>query len=59
MAVRLARRGYLLETGRSAAENETKITMANDTVRKAYLGIWVSGEGRNDEIRFLHHVGYR
>jgi branched-chain amino acid transport system ATP-binding protein len=39
MALRLASRGYLLETGSCIAEDETKVLMANDYVRKAYLGI--------------------
>ena len=39
MALRLASRGYLLETGSCIAEDETKALMANDYVRKAYLGI--------------------
>jgi branched-chain amino acid transport system ATP-binding protein len=39
MALRLASRGYLLETGSCVAEDETKALMANDYVRKAYLGI--------------------
>jgi branched-chain amino acid transport system ATP-binding protein len=39
MALRLASRGYLLETGLCVAEDATKALMANDYVRKAYLGI--------------------
>ena len=39
MALRLASRGYLLETGSCIAEDETRALMANDYVRKAYLGI--------------------
>ena len=39
MALRLASRGYLLETGACVAEDATKALMANDYVRKAYLGI--------------------
>ena len=39
MALRLATRGYLLETGRCVAEDTTKSLMANDYVRKAYLGV--------------------
>ena len=39
MALRLASRGYLLETGRCVAKGETKDLLANDYVRKAYLGI--------------------
>jgi branched-chain amino acid transport system ATP-binding protein len=39
MALRLASRGYLLETGSCVAKDETKALMANDDVRKAYLGI--------------------
>jgi branched-chain amino acid transport system ATP-binding protein len=39
MALRLATRGYLLETGACVAEDNTKALMANDYVRKAYLGV--------------------
>jgi branched-chain amino acid transport system ATP-binding protein len=39
MALRLASRGYLLETGRCVAEDSTKALMSNDYVRKVYLGI--------------------
>lgn len=39
MALRLASRGYLLETGSCVAEDDTKALMSNDYVRKAYLGI--------------------
>jgi branched-chain amino acid transport system ATP-binding protein len=39
MALRLASRGYLLETGRCVAEDATRALMTNDYVRKAYLGI--------------------
>lgn len=39
MALRLASRGYVLETGSCVAGDETKVLMANDYVRKAYLGI--------------------
>ena len=39
MALRLASRGYLLETGSCIAEDDNKALMANDYVRKAYLGI--------------------
>lgn len=39
MALRLASRGYLLETGVCVAEDQTTALMANDYVRKAYLGI--------------------
>ena len=39
MAMRLASCGYLLETGSCIAEDETRALMANDYVRKAYLGI--------------------
>ncbi len=39
MALRLASRGYLLETGVCVVEDETKALIANDYVRKAYLGI--------------------
>ena len=39
MALRLASRGYLLETGVCVVEDETRALIANDYVRKAYLGI--------------------
>ena len=39
MALRLASRGYLLETGICVVEDETRALIANDYVRKAYLGI--------------------
>jgi branched-chain amino acid transport system ATP-binding protein len=39
MALRLASRGYLLETGICVAEDATQALMANDYVRKSYLGI--------------------
>jgi branched-chain amino acid transport system ATP-binding protein len=39
MALRLASRGYLLETGVCVVEDATKALIANDYVRKAYLGI--------------------
>jgi ABC-type branched-subunit amino acid transport system ATPase component len=39
MALRLASRGYLLETGRVMAEGGTATLRANDYVRKAYLGV--------------------
>jgi branched-chain amino acid transport system ATP-binding protein len=39
MALRLASRGYLLETGECVANGPTGELLANDYVRKAYLGI--------------------
>lgn len=39
MALRLASRGYLLETGACVADGPTSELLANDYVRKAYLGI--------------------
>lgn len=39
MALRLASRGYLLETGQCVADGPTDELLANDYVRKAYLGI--------------------
>jgi branched-chain amino acid transport system ATP-binding protein len=39
MALRLASRGYLLETGICVAADDTRALMANDYVRRAYLGI--------------------
>ena len=39
MALRLASRGYLLETGSCVAEGDTKELLANDYVRQIYLGM--------------------
>jgi branched-chain amino acid transport system ATP-binding protein len=39
MALRLATRGYLLETGECVADGPTGELLTNDYVRKAYLGI--------------------
>jgi branched-chain amino acid transport system ATP-binding protein len=39
MALRLASRGYLLETGQCVANGPTSELLANDYVRKAYLGV--------------------
>ncbi len=39
MALRLATRGYLLETGRIVARGPTQELQANDYVRRAYLGL--------------------
>ncbi len=39
LALKLARHGYVLETGNVALEGEAKSLMDNDHVRKAYLGI--------------------
>ena len=39
MALRLASRGYLLETGCCVAEGDTKELLANDYVRQIYLGM--------------------
>ena len=39
MALRLASRGYLLETGVCVAEGPTNELAANDYVRRAYLGV--------------------
>ncbi len=39
MALRLASRGYLLETGQCVANGPTAELLANDYVRKAYLGV--------------------
>jgi branched-chain amino acid transport system ATP-binding protein len=38
MVLRLASRGYLLETGICVADGPTGDLLANDYVRKAYLG---------------------
>ncbi len=39
MALRVAARGYLLETGRIIAGGDTKALLSNDYVRRAYLGL--------------------
>jgi ABC-type branched-subunit amino acid transport system ATPase component len=39
MALALAGRGYLLETGRVMAQGDTATLRANDYVRRAYLGV--------------------
>jgi branched-chain amino acid transport system ATP-binding protein len=39
MALRLANRGYVLETGRIVMEGAGKDLLSNDTIRRAYLGI--------------------
>ena len=39
MALRLASRGYLLETGTIVADGDTHSLLANDYVRKAYMGL--------------------
>ena len=38
MALRLAGRAYVLETGRIALEGSGRDLLANDAVRKSYLG---------------------
>jgi branched-chain amino acid transport system ATP-binding protein len=38
MALSVAKRGYVLETGRVQLEDEASRLLANDEVRKAYLG---------------------
>jgi branched-chain amino acid transport system ATP-binding protein len=38
MALSIARRGYVLETGRVRLEDDAKNLLRNDEVRKAYLG---------------------
>ena len=38
MALQIADRGYVLETGRVTMTDEAKKLQANDDVRKAYLG---------------------
>jgi branched-chain amino acid transport system ATP-binding protein len=38
MALRLANRGYVMETGRVILEDEAKELLNNDMVRKTYLG---------------------
>ena len=39
MALRLASRLYLLETGICVADGPTRDLLANDYVRQAYLGV--------------------
>lgn len=39
MALRLASRGYLLETGSMVTSGDTKTLLENDYVRKAYMGL--------------------
>jgi branched-chain amino acid transport system ATP-binding protein len=38
MALQVANRGYVLETGRIVLTDDAKVLLANDAVRKAYLG---------------------
>jgi branched-chain amino acid transport system ATP-binding protein len=37
-ALSLAHRGYVIETGRIVLEDEARALLANEQVRKAYLG---------------------
>ncbi len=39
MALRLANRGYVLETGTVAIEGTSRELISNDKVRKAYMGL--------------------
>jgi branched-chain amino acid transport system ATP-binding protein len=39
MALNIAHRGYVLETGRIVLEDEAKALQRNEQVQKAYLGI--------------------
>jgi len=39
MALRLANRGYVLETGTIALEGTSQELISNDKVRKAYMGL--------------------
>jgi branched-chain amino acid transport system ATP-binding protein len=39
MALRLATRGYLLETGSMVTSGDTQMLLSNDYVRKAYMGL--------------------
>ena len=39
MALRLANRGYVLETGSIAIEGSSQTLISNDKVRKAYMGL--------------------
>jgi branched-chain amino acid transport system ATP-binding protein len=38
MALMTAHRGYVMETGRIVATDETKALLASDRIKKAYLG---------------------
>ena len=38
MALQIADRGYVLETGKVTLSDDAKVLQANDDVRKAYLG---------------------
>lgn len=38
MALAIAKRGYVLQTGNIVLTDDAKALMANETVRKAYLG---------------------
>jgi len=38
MALKLARRGYVIETGKVALEGESDKILNNDDVRRLYLG---------------------
>ena len=38
MALGVAHRGYVLETGRIVMADEAKALLANDDIKKAYLG---------------------
>jgi len=39
MALKVAHRGYVMETGRVSMADTASNLLANDEVRKAYLGI--------------------
>jgi branched-chain amino acid transport system ATP-binding protein len=39
MALKVAHRGYVMETGRVTFSDSAENLMANDAVRKAYLGV--------------------
>jgi branched-chain amino acid transport system ATP-binding protein len=39
MALRLANRGYVMETGKIVMEGPAMELLVNDTIRRAYLGI--------------------
>jgi branched-chain amino acid transport system ATP-binding protein len=39
MALKIAHRGYVMETGRVTISDTAENLMANDKVRKAYLGV--------------------
>ena len=53
MALRFARYGYILETGRVVMDGEAKALLENEDVKEFYLG--VSGEGRKNYRDVKHY----